>query len=394
MESKEEILIVSYKQPYPLVSGAEVRVHQFLEILCKKYSVTVVYITDNIESNNDACNYIRIPFKKNSCIELFGIVSAFFLGIPLQVGSNFYPKLLNWLVINEKKYSKILFYHVKTAGYLLALSKHASVSKLFFDGCDCISLQSINAYKASRGIKKILYGIEQKRMRRYEREIYGRITNISLISDRDRSYILNNIQQNCNPVIIPNYVLDLGYKENRKQIENTITFIGKMDYQPNTNSVLYFMNQILPRIKAKYPNVRFHVIGGYASKKLQEMFDDAGVIYHGFVEDAAYYLQSSAIVIAPMVSGAGIQNKIIQSMYLECAVITSLIGADGLANLCGDELLVYTSDDRFVELLEYYLDKDHINERAEIGRRAREYVISNYGYEKVANSVYHFLDAS
>ena len=81
-------------------------------------------------------------------------------------------------------------------------------------------------------------------------------------------------------------------------------------------------------------------------------------------------------------------------MYLECAVITSLIGADGLANLRGDELLVYTSDDRFVELLEYYLDKDHINERAEIGRRAREYVISNYGYEKVANSVYHFLDAS
>jgi len=119
-----------------------------------------------------------------------------------------------------------------------------------------------------------------------------------------------------------------------------------MDYAPNVAAVTYFVERIYGNIKQKITDVSFHILGGHVCDSIKKFDGNNGIVVHGFVNDAAYYLQRSTVVIAPMRSGAGLQNKIIQAMYLGCTVITSELGADGLADLVGNEIVIYMDDAR------------------------------------------------
>ena len=163
--------------------------------------------------------------------------------------------------------------------------------------------------------------------------------------------------------------------------------MGKMNYPPNVEAVTYFIENIYGKIREEYDDVEFHIIGGYVTEEIKKYHGKNSIFVHGFVEDAASFLQKSTVVIAPMRSGAGLQNKIIQAMYLGCAVITSEIGADGLMRLSGNELIIYKDDKDFINKLIYFLRLDSSNARRQLEINARNYIHKYYSYETVKKQI-------
>ena len=386
----KKILMICYKRPYPLKSGAEVRMFQYIEILSEYYDVDVAYISESkaeIDKLNDMCKNI-IEFRRHDVTEnIRAIWNYIFHGMPLQVGQLYYKKYDKWLRKNFQEYEYIICFHIKMASYIMKLSVIDKKGRIYFDGTDAITLQLYNSYKVNKGWKRIIYWIEYKRMLKYERKVYETISNTILISERDKSYIINEMNAVCNPAVIYNYAIDLGYKEDVNKESCTVTFMGKMDYLPNIKAVTYFIENIYERIKKEYNNVEFHIIGGCVPEEICRYDGKDSIYVHGFVDDAASFLQKSTVVIAPMRSGAGLQNKIIQAMYLGCVVITSEIGADGLVNLSGRELIIYKNDQDFVNKLIAILGDTAINDREYISKNARNYIYKYYSYNVISEQI-------
>ncbi len=171
-------------------------------------------------------------------------------------------------------------------------------------------------------------------------------------------------------VVIGNYV-SFPPTENicRHDNDETIIFLGKMDYEPNVTGVTYFVKNIYPELRIKHPQLKFKIVGARPAPEITALNDIEGIEVTGYVESTVPYFQNATVVVAPMLSGAGVQNKIIQAMSYGCCVATTTIGAEGL-NLSGDELLIFDSDKEWIKGLDGLLrDREW---RIQVGINARE----------------------
>ena len=110
----------------------------------------------------------------------------------------------------------------------------------------------------------------------------------------------------------------------------------------------------------------------------------------GFVKNPYDEIQKSQLFIAPMVSGAGIQNKILEAMKIGKCVITTTIGAEGLECLKGNELIIADSKEDLIEKIMFYLENKKI--RDEIGRNAQRYIQKYFSKEKIRHSFLEFIN--
>lgn len=170
---------------------------------------------------------------------------------------------------------------------------------------------------------------------------------------------------------------------------STITFIGKMDYEPNILAVQYFSKEIFPQIRQRYPEVKFLIIGAKPEKRVLELSSIAGVEVTGYVDSVIPYIQATSVVVAPMQSGSGIQNKIIQAMAYGCCTVTTPVGAEGL-NVDESGLTVCSDTNSWIHTLLTLLDNKSI--RIEKGQISRMYVEKNMSKDIIRKQFRNFID--
>ena len=50
-----------------------------------------------------------------------------------------------------------------------------------------------------------------------------------------------------------------------------VVFVGRMDYYPNIDGVLYFTESIFPAIRAAVPKVEFRIVGSNRTPAVQRL---------------------------------------------------------------------------------------------------------------------------
>lgn len=396
---KEKLLMLCYRAPYPLRSGSEIRMYQFIEILSEYYEIDVLYLKEHEEKEEEMAELYRhchrvekfsvsVPVR---CIQT--AVAYLFRGLPMQTGYFYSSAMQKWVKEHIGEYENILCMHLRTVRYILSLKKEQLEGrKLYFDGIDAISMNYRNAYRTARGIKKLINYLEYRRMEKFEKKAYEEIPNSILISQRDKDYIIKELGATADPAVVYNYAIDYGYDSSVEKDACSLVFMGKMNYAPNVAAMLHFAERIYPDLKQRYPSLEFYIIGGFATEEIKRLGEIEGIHICGFVENPAEYLLRATLVIAPMISGSGLQNKIVQAMYLGAAVVTTDIGADGLCDVTGKELVIAEDDGQMREKLSYYLKESSRAERAEIGKAAREYIKKYYSYEAIRRQMAALFD--
>lgn len=158
-----------------------------------------------------------------------------------------------------------------------------------------------------------------------------------------------------NKVEIPNDIF-----VSKHESDGILVFVGKMNYEPNVVAVTWFAEHVLPKLLVTYPNLQFQIVGAHPEKRIQRLSDKPNIQVTGFVESIEPYFQRATIVIAPMLTGAGIQNKIIQAMSYGCCVVTTSIGAEGLT-INHNEIAVWDNEDKMVNGIKLLLsDRENV----------------------------------
>jgi glycosyltransferase involved in cell wall biosynthesis len=129
-----------------------------------------------------------------------------------------------------------------------------------------------------------------------------------------------------------------------------------MDFPPNYEAAIWFIDEIFPRIRARRPATTFSVAGANPVPALRKRSGD-GVEILGNVPDMSAVLASAGLYVAPLVSGGGFKNKIIEAIACGAFVVSTLRGVEFLDPGIRDLLLIGDSAATFADRVLEFLDR-------------------------------------
>lgn len=332
----KRILMVSFRLPWPEYKGGYIiRLLNFVKIIRKKYKVDLVTVArkepsqENVKKLKNYFNKIII-FKKSKLKKYLSVFGGLFSKIPLQNHYYYSREMHDWIKKNFIYYDCLYCNLVRTVEYAKGLKIHK-----ILDMVDAISLNYTEAEKYSNLIWKIIYKLEIPRLKLYESDILDKniFDKIFLASRFDKEYLEKNLRRKTDKIkVIPQGVNEELFKKEYKiqKLEEQICFFGKMDYQPNVDAAYWFAKEVFPLLKKKLPNLKFLIIGTNPAKKILNLKKNKDIIITGFVRNPYLLIKKSKIVVSPIRFGAGMQNKILESMALSKAVIASLVSVRGI----------------------------------------------------------------
>ncbi len=183
-------------------------------------------------------------------------------------------------------------------------------------------------------LRRSIAAVDVRRWQRLERRAAATVDGFSLCSDDERRVL------GAGGFVTPNsYPAPAGSGSLTGRRANTLLFVGSLGYRPNVDGLVWFVDQVLPLIRTDRPEVTVRVVGGGLADD-HELRRLAGVEVVGAVDDVEDELQRAGAAIVPVQWGAGTRIKIIEAFAHRVPVVSTTIGAEGLAVRSGDELLL------------------------------------------------------
>jgi glycosyltransferase involved in cell wall biosynthesis len=120
----------------------------------------------------------------------------------------------------------------------------------------------------------------------------------------------------------------------------TLVFTGSMDWMPNEEGITFFVRDVLPAVRRQVPEVRVLIVGRRPGPALHRLATEvAGVEVTGSVPDVRSFLSRATAAVVPLRVGGGTRLKIYEAMAMECPIVSTTIGAEGLPVLDGTHFL-------------------------------------------------------
>jgi len=155
-----------------------------------------------------------------------------------------------------------------------------------------------------------------------------------------------------------------------------VTFVGRMDYYPNQQAVLWFCQSVLPLLQARRPGVRFSIVGAAPSPQIRRLAQQPGIEVTGTVDDVRPYVLRAALSVAPLQIARGTQNKILESLAMGVPVVVSREAAGGVDAVADEHILVADGAGEFARAVSRLLEQPA--ERARLARAGRERMLSRH----------------
>lgn len=162
----------------------------------------------------------------------------------------------------------------------------------------------------------------------------------------------------------------------------TLSFTGALDYQPNIEAVLFTARAIWPRIIAATPTARFVVAGRNPTPEILGLTTRAGIEVAANVPDMAATISRSWVSIAPMRSGVGIKNKVLEAWACARPVVLTRLATNGLIVPPDHATLVCDSAASLAAAVVRLFNNAH--QRQRLGQSARETVQRHFTWAGVA----------
>ncbi|MEM1325236.1 MAG: glycosyltransferase family 4 protein [Bacteroidota bacterium] len=221
-----------------------------------------------------------------------------------------------------------------------------------------------------------------KKLRRYEVACLQDYDLLVAITKRDLD-IYRELGYKGKAVVTPVGIDKNSYLPDYDAFQKTpsISFIGSLDWMPNQEGLLWFLEKVWSELSSRYPNLELHVAGRNAPKSILQL-KIPGVHIHGEVPDAKAFINQHAIMIVPLQSGSGIRVKILEGMALGRVVITTNVGVEGIDAQNGKEIMLADGASAFIQCIDSCLD--HQDKLKQVGKQARQLIEQEFDGLQIA----------
>ena len=165
-------------------------------------------------------------------------------------------------------------------------------------------------------------------------------------------------------------------------VPGSVVFVGAMSFPPNVAAMRWFVGEVLPRLRTLRPDVALTIVGRDPTPAVLALGDVPSVTVTGAVDDVRPWLARAAVVVAPMVSGSGIKNKLLEAMAMGRPVVATSLAAEGVAAVPDRDLVVADGPAALADAVAAVLDD---TARAEaIAEAGRSLVETHYTWDACA----------
>ena len=214
------------------------------------------------------------------------------------------------------------------------------------------------------------YGFEGRKLREYERRLTDHFDHFTVTAPGELDE-LSRLKTNVPCTLIPNGV-DTTYfspKPSPDRNRHIIVFVGRMDYFPNIDGILYFTRKIYPLIKQSVADVSLKIVGSNPIPAVRDLAGVEGVTVTGHVPDVRPYLSNASVAVAPLRIARGTQNKILESMAMGIPVVATSQAAKGVQAVAGRHLVVADNPELFATQLIRLLNNPNLGSDLSLAAR-------------------------
>jgi glycosyltransferase involved in cell wall biosynthesis len=229
--------------------------------------------------------------------------------------------------------------------------------------------------------------LQWQKLRAYEARLSSRFDGVLAVSPEDAA-ILKRVSPSSAIGVVPNGVDTEFFQPQRvPQAEQPyILFTGTLDYRANVDAVQWFVHEVLPRVQAVRPNIRFMVVGRNPTAAVHELGRRRGVEIVGEVQDVRPWFNAAAAYVVPMRIGGGVRLKLLEALAMGRAVVSTPMGAEGIEGLAPDvHALLAEGPDEFATQLLRVLRDQSLSEL--LGNAGRRFVVEHYDWRAIVPSM-------
>ena len=392
------ILLLSPVIPYPLHDGLRLRIYNLFKLLSANYQIDLLCFVENEIDKEEYLTKLNKLFQKTQIVYhtpawknkprggFHNLINLFYFDIGLKKESTVMCSKLT-RAINNNKYDLIYCSGIEMIPYLDGYNNIPIV----VDMVDSLTLPIYRDFKISKNILEKLRCLKRLFiMRQWERKYLSKCKKIIVVAGKDADSIRKG-HSNLKIEIIPNGV-DTSFFISKQDMQNgpSLLFTGVMNFSPNEQAMLYFVQSIFPQLQNQHPNIILNIVGKSPTPEIMQLNTlNKQINVTGFVDDIRPYFEKSSIYICPMISGAGIKNKLLEAFAMEKAVVATTLACEGIETIHGKHLLIAQNADDFIKYVSELL-KD-VKLRQELGKNARRLVEEKYSWAAQANKLDNLL---
>lgn len=233
--------------------------------------------------------------------------------------------------------------------------------------------------------------VKLSRIPRYylaDRKYYRVFSRFFVVSPEAKDYVQKKYPAK-KVYIIPNGILpqdSIPHLDEKGSNAHDLVFTGDMSFFQNIDTVKYFAEKIFPLVRQKRSDVKFYIVGKNPVKDVIKLAGkDPSIIVTGFVKDISEYLKKAALFVAPIRTGSGIRNKILEAMSWGIPVVTTYNGKEGIQAENGKSIVLSEKPKDFARRIIELLQTPH--KRAEIGQAGRSLVHEKYQWQAISENI-------
>ena len=379
---------------HPVDKGGRIRTYQMLRALTRQHEVTYLTLDDGtaapdaVEKAREYCTHVEVvpftPPPKASLSFFLALFGNLWSPLPYVQARYEVPAMRRRLqeICATRKIDVVVCDFLTPA---LNVPDDLGVPIVLFQHNVEAMIWERYAQVASNPIKRAYMREQWRRMQRFESAMCHRVDGVVAVSALDSAVMRRDYSLAEVPDVPTGVDTEYFVRESEsKRVPASMVFTGSMDWMPNEDGIAWFVEMILPRVRAAVPDATLTIVGRNPTPKVRALSNvGAGVRVTGSVPDVRPYLAEAQVFIVPLRVGGGTRLKIYEGMTMGLPTVSTTIGAEGLPVVDGKHLLLADDPDTFAAACIALL-RDPVRCRA-MGDAADQYVRQNFGWDGVAH---------
>lgn len=379
---------------HPVDKGGRIRTYQMLRELKRSHHVTYLTLDDG-EAAPDAADR-----AEEYCHEL--------VRVPFRRSRNFSPAF--WVEVARSTFSALPYTiaRYRSAAFEAELERLVNTHEFDVVVCDFLT-PAINVPErlpcttvlfqhnveaaiwrrhfevASGPLRKAFLRLEWRKVRRFEEQACRRFDHVIAVSAEDRLAMQREygVEASDVPTGVDTSFFRPAPGARRRPAH--LVFTGSMDWLPNVDGMKYFVDDVLPLVRQEVPSVTLTIVGRDPGPDVRALAErDSSVTVTGRVDDVRPYMEEAAAFVVPLRVGGGTRLKIYEALAMECPVISTRIGAEGLPLQDGSEILLADTRESFAAAVVRTLTTPDL--AAQLAGNGAAVVRSRFGWDRAADA--------
>jgi polysaccharide biosynthesis protein PslH len=368
------LLFLTQILPYPLAGGAKIRAYYVLRQLAQKHHVTLVSFTRD-DDRSEAVDHLRqichavhtVPIARSRLRDAWAVMHSALSGRPAVIVRDRMPAMEALLarLIRETALAAAPFVaahadQTAMAQYALFARSQQPDLRLVLDQHNALfQLVRRQADDERSAWRRRLWHAEARRLVRYETELCRQFDHVFTVSEVDRQTLLGLLPPAEAATAAARFTavpicVDPAAEPALTPVPGShqVIFLGTMFWPPNIEGVLWFAEEVLPRVVAQRPEAHFVIAGKNPPPAVKKLAEPGSPLYRhitvtGFVADPRPLLSESALFVVPLKAGGGMRVKIVDAWQWGLPVVSTTIGAEGLEIRPGENILIADDPEAF-----------------------------------------------